>query len=118
VDPIIVEGLLVQAEGEHVRLILEPYCLDFDIDDLLDVRELPWPAGLIEGTAIPARVTLKPGARVLQLASAVAYRDVLWERRLPFALATRRTSTFDVQPVMKQREDTFFAARGLKERLS
>ena len=117
-DPIVIEALLVRGEGEHVRVILGPYCLDFEADDVLDLEEVPLPDGVTEGSAIAARVTLKPGARLLGLGSANAYRDVLWNRGLPFALATRPTVIFEVDSAMKQREDAFFAARGLKERFS
>ena len=117
-DPMIIEALLVRGEGEHVRVILEPYCLDFDADDVLDLEELPLPPDVTEGSAIAARVTLKPGARLLGLGSADAYRDVLWNGGLPFALATRPTVDFEVDSAMKERENAFFAARGLKERFS
>ncbi len=48
-DPIIIEALLVRGEGEHVRVILEPYCLDFQADDVLDLEEVPLPPGITEG---------------------------------------------------------------------
>jgi hypothetical protein len=118
VDPIIIEALLVRGEDEHVRVILGPYCLDFDADDVLGLEEVPLPAGVVEGSAIAGRVTLKPGARLLGLGSSNSYREVLWNRGLPFALATRRTVIFEVDTAMKEREDVFFAARGLKERLA
>jgi hypothetical protein len=118
VDPIVIEALLVRGEGEHVRVILEPYCLDFDAGDVLDCEELPLPSGVMEGNAIAARVTLKPGARLLGLGSADAYRDVLWNRGLPFALATRPAAIFTVDSAMTDREDAFFAARGLQVRVS
>ena len=117
-EPIIVEALLVQAPGERVRLILDPYCLEFELEDVLDLEELPAPTGLAEGSAIPARVTLKPGARVLRISPAAAYREVLWQRRLPFALATRPTLIFEAQAEMRKREVAFFAARGLSDELS
>ena len=84
----------------------------------LDFEEVPLPSGVIEGSAIAARLTLKPGARLLALGSSDAYRDVLWNGRLPFALATRPTVIFQVDSAMKEREDAFFTARGLKERLT
>jgi hypothetical protein len=118
VDPIVIEALLVRGEGEHVRVILGPYCLDFDTGDVLDLEEVPLPAGVTEGSAIAARVTLAPGARLLGLGSASAYRDVLWNRGLPFALATRPAAIFEVESAMKEREDAFFAARGLQVRVS
>jgi hypothetical protein len=117
VDPIIIEALLVRGEGEQVRVILGPHCLDFDADDLLDLEPLPLPSGLREGSAIAARVTLKPGARLLGLNSSKAYQDVLWDRAQPFALATRPLATFQADAAMKAREHAFFAARGLKEHL-
>ena len=114
----IIEALLVRGEGEQVRVILAPYCLDFDADDVLDLEELPLPPDVTEGSAIAARVTLKPGARLLGLRSADPYRDVLWNRGLPFALATRHTAIVEVGAAMMERENAFFAARGLTERLS
>jgi hypothetical protein len=118
-DPIVVEALLVKGEGEDVRVILDPYCLDVDVDDVIQVEELPLPAGIAAGKAIAARVTLKSGARLRRLGSADVYRDVLWRRAIPFALATR--PAIDVELAddgMRERENAFFAARGLKERFS
>jgi hypothetical protein len=117
-DPIVVEALLVKAPDECVRMILEPYCLDFDLADVLDVEELAAPSDLIAGSAIPARVKLKAGARLLRISLAAPYREVLWKHRIPFALATRPTVVFDAQPEMKKREDAFFDARGLTAKLS
>jgi hypothetical protein len=117
-DPVIFEALLVKAPGKRVRVILAPYCLDFEIADVLDVEELLLPTGLIEGSAIPARVKLKPGARLLKISSADPYGDALWKRRIPFALATRSTLIFDAQSEMKRRENDFFRARGLEDKLS
>ena len=118
VDPIIIEALLVKGDGEEVRIIIGPYCMDLHADDLLDLEALPLPAGVTEGSAIAARVTLKPGARLLGLDSSNAYLAVLWDRGLPFALASRPTATFQANADMKAREDAFFAARGLTERAS
>ena len=117
-ESIVVESLVVQAPGDRVRLILEPYCLEFDLADLQKLEELPAPAGLIEGSAIAARVTLVPGARVLRISPSAPYREALWERRLPFALATRPAVIFEAQAPMRQREVEFFAARGLSDTLS
>jgi hypothetical protein len=118
-DPIIVEALLVKGEGEDVRVILEPYCLDVDVDDVIQVEEQPLPPGIAAGRAIAARVTLKPGARLRRLAAADAYRDVLWRRAIPFALATRPVVGVELaDDGMRERENAFFAARGLKEPFS
>lgn len=114
---IVVEALLVQAPGGCVRLILEPYCLEFRLADVLSLEELAPPPGLIEGAALPARVTLRPGAGVQRIAGVEPYRELLWKRRVPFALATRRAVLFDEQPEMRQRERAFFAARGLSDKL-
>ena len=117
-DSIIIEALLVRGEDQHVRMILGPYCLDVAADEVIDCEEVPLPRGVVEGSAIAARVTLKPGARLLGLGSSSAYRDVLWNRSLPFALATRPDIIFAVDSPMKEREDAFFAARGLTARCS
>lgn len=117
-EPIIIEALLVRGEGEQVRVILGQFCLDFEVDDVLGLEQVPLPAGVTEGSAIAARLTLRPGARLMGLGSADAYRDVLWSRELPFALATRPIETFEVDGAMKEREDVFFGARGLSERPS
>lgn len=118
-DPIVVEALLVKGEGEDVRVILEPYCLDVDVADVVQVEELPLPPGIAAGGAIAARVTLKPGARLRRLGSADAYRDVLWRRAIPFPLATRAVVDVEVaDDGMREREKAFFAARGLEERFS
>jgi hypothetical protein len=118
-DPIVVEALLVKGEGKDVRVILEPYYLDFDVDDVIQVEELPLPPGIAAGRAIAARVTLKPGACLRRLGSADAYRGVLWRRAIPFALATRPVVDFELAADgMSERENAFFATRGLRERFS
>ena len=118
-EPIIIEAFLVRGEDEDVRIILEPYCLDFGVDDVIHVEELPLPPGIAAGKAIAARVTLRPGARVRRLASADPYRFALGSREIPFALATRTVVDFEVADgEMTQREAAFFAARGLTERSS
>jgi hypothetical protein len=93
---------------------LDPYCLDFDLDDVVDVSELPPPKDLLPGSAIPAKVTLKPGARLLQIASSEPYRDLLWRRPTPFALSTRAHAQFAPSSGLVEREAAFFAGRGLK----
>jgi hypothetical protein len=118
VDPIVIEALLVAGEGESVRVLLGPYCLDVDAGDVMALDELPLPDGLIEGSAIAGRLTLKPGARLLRLGAADAYRKVLWRQALPFALATRPEILWQVDSAMQAREREFFAARGLTERLA
>jgi hypothetical protein len=117
-DPIVIEALLVKGVGEQVRVLLGPYCLDFETDDVIGLDEMPLPSGVAPGSAIAARVTLRPGARLFALGSADAYRDVLWSSGLPFALATRPIAVFEAYAAMKEREDAFFTARGLKERAS
>lgn len=117
-NPIQFEALLVKAENGYIRAILEPYCLEWIAEDVLDVEELPPPEGLIEGSAIAARVTLKPAARMTRITPSAAYRPHLWRKRLPFALATRTEVIFDDQPAMKRAEQKFFAARGLQDGLS
>lgn len=117
-DPIIIEALLVTGENDRVRVILGSYCLDFDADDLLDCEELPLPGGVKEGSAVAARVTLQPGARLRRLGTSQAYDAVLWEHEQPFALATRPARIFQVDSEMKAREEAFFIARGLKGRRS
>ena len=117
-NPIVIETLLVAGEGDCVRVILGPYCLDFDADEVLNLEEMALPCGVIEGSAIAGRVTLKAGARLLGISSADCYRDVLWSHAVPFALAVRSTAIFEVDRTLKEREEAFFAARGLTELIS
>jgi hypothetical protein len=118
-EPIVIEAFLVRGEDEDVRVILEPYCLDFAMDDVIQVEELPLPPGIGAGKAIAARVTLTPGARLRRLGSAEPYRFALWSREIPFALATRPVVDFELTAGgMTERENAFFAARGLAERFS
>lgn len=118
-EPIIIEAFLVRGEDEDVRIILEPYCLDFAVDDVIHVEELPLPPGIAAGKAIAARVTLRPGARLRRLGAADPYRFALWSREIPFALVTRPVVDFDVaDDGMTEREAAFFAARRLTERSS
>jgi hypothetical protein len=114
----VIEALLVKGENDQIRVILGPYCLDFEAGDVVDLEEMPLPSGVIEGAAIAARVTLGSGARLVGIGSADAYRDVLWRREIPFSLATRQIAVFKADAAMKERENAFFAARGLRERLS
>jgi len=116
-QPILMEGLLVQAQDGRARVILAPYCLDFEMDDVLDIEELPPPADLVPEKSIPVRVKIKSGARLLQISSADPYQDALWRRRTPFALA-RQSKLAPDHSEMKKREAEFFRARGLAEQTS
>jgi hypothetical protein len=117
-EPIVIEALIVRGEGTRVRVILEPYCLEFEADEVIDLDELPVPHGVAAGSAIAARITLTPGARLLHLGSADPYRGVLRSRDIPFALVTRPPLDFELDPAMRQREHAFFTSRGLEVRLS
>jgi hypothetical protein len=117
-NPIIIEALLVRSETGNVRMILEPYFLDFAHEDIVDVVELPLPRAVSEGSAIAARVTLRPGARLMRLGSAEPYRDALWTRDLPFALITRIGARSEPEPTLLARETAFLDSRGLRDRFS
>src|SRR3954454_22137539 len=60
-NPIVFDALLVRGEGRTVRAIVDSICLELDAEDVIAIAELPAPAALIEGAAIPARVTLRGG---------------------------------------------------------
>jgi hypothetical protein len=113
-EPIVIEALVVRGEGARVRVILDPYCLEFKVDDVIDLEELPLPHGVAAGSALAARITLTPGARLLHLGSVDPYRAVLWRRDIPFAVVTRPTVDFELDPAMKERESAFFKSRGLE----
>jgi hypothetical protein len=112
-NPIVFDALLVRGEGRTVRAIVDSICLELDAEDVIAIAELPAPAALIEGAAIPARVTLRGGARLLKVAPAAAYRERLFRQRLPFSLATRQHPATGDDGELRRAEDAFFAARGL-----
>lgn len=110
----IVEGLLVQAPSGRVRLILGHYCFDFEDEDIVDVDELPPPPGLIEGSAIPARVTINVGARLFQIRSSEPYSSVLFRHVTPFVFASRSQEPAPGdESFLRARETEFFNRRGL-----
>lgn len=111
-DPIVVDALVVQARDGHIRIILGNYCLDFETEDILEIAELPSPNGLVEGSALPARVTLRAGAKLFRLASSAPYSEALWRWRKPFVFSTRTEPVSLSDPEMARKEADFFRARG------
>ncbi len=109
---IVVEALLVRAEDHGVRLIVGDLCLEFSRDDVIAAEQLPTPEGLVEGSAIAAKVTLRPRAPVVRIASSRAYLPLLFATRLPFSLSSRQPVHSDDSEILKA-EAAFLATRGL-----
>jgi hypothetical protein len=112
-EALVVEGLLVKAPPQRVRIILAPYCLEFDCDDVVSIIELPLPEQIIPGRAIAVRVELVACARLLRIALADSYDAFLWKRPVPFGIATRRPPTLENQQRIRQLEEAFKSANGL-----
>jgi len=84
-----VSGFLLRGEDNAVRLVSGGLCLDLLAEDVLAVEEQPLPDGLARSVAIPVRMTLRAGARVLRLCVADMYVPLLFKKRVPFAMRTR-----------------------------
>jgi hypothetical protein len=112
-DPIVIESLIVKTSDSRVRVLLGDHCLDFNPDDVLGLEELPPPGGLIPGSAVFARISIRAGARLMGMVSAKDYQPILWAWRNPFVFATRtvlhkwENEDFGVQ------EQDFYRLRGI-----
>lgn len=113
-EPITIESLVVKSPDSLVRVLLGEHCLDFHPDDVLDLQELPRPDGLIPGSAVLARISLRSGAALMGIASGKAYQPLLWDWPQPFCLATRPTRMACGENDMAEQERAFFRQRGIR----
>lgn len=110
---IALDGLLLRTSGGIVRLAVGPVCLDFAVVDLIAVDERPGAAG--GPMALPVRLHLRPGARLLAAAPAAPYEALLHEDPLPFAYATRPDPPdLRLAPGFAAREAAFRRRNGLE----
>lgn len=114
--PLALEGVLVAAPADRVRIVVEPHCFDLNPEDVIDVEELPPPPGLVTVHGCAARLSLVAGARLLGVTPAAPYRDKLWRGREPFSLMTRSVQRVVVGDERFRRlEAEFYRAAGLAE---
>ena len=86
-----IDGFLIRGEAGMVRLVTGHLCLDFAAADVIGVEEQELPEDIGTGFAIPVRLRLASGARLLKAEPADIYEPLLYKVRQPFAIAVRQT---------------------------
>ena len=105
-----IEGIMVASHPGQVRLLVDQLLIDLEESDVASVTELPLPDGLDARMALPVRLELRRGARLLGAGSAAAYEDVIWGRGQLFAIRTRRDELpWQIGESYRQLARTFFA---------
>jgi hypothetical protein len=88
---IIIDGFIIRGEDGTVRIVTGHLCLDFAVDDVTGIEEQALPEDVGTGLAIPVRLRLVSGARLLNASPADIYEPLLYKVRQPFAIAVRKT---------------------------
>ena len=88
-ENIVLDGLIVRAPADRIRLVTNELCLDFDRASVVHIEEVKPPNGVNTKLAAAVRVFLQRGARILDISPSEFYRNLLYEGQQPFAVATR-----------------------------
>ena len=88
---VIIDGFLIRGEAGVVRIVTGHLCLDFAAEDVTGVEEQALPEDVGTGLAIPVRLRLVSGARLLHASPSDIYEPLLYKVRQPFAIAVRKT---------------------------
>lgn len=115
-EPIRIEGVLVRPAGRDstVGLLLGPYYVELSADDILDFEVTRPPLGLRADRAQAVVVTLRRGARLLDMVSARSMEDQVFERSIPFSLRTRSRPEVLERSRFEVKEAAFFETRGAR----
>jgi hypothetical protein len=109
------KGFLLRGRNGALRVIVNDMCLEFAIEDVADIAELPLRGGQESGFAIPVQVTLTRGARLLDVSPASTYWALLGERVMPFAYVVRDTPPpMEDSPRFRALEAAFRKEHGLE----
>ena len=109
----ILDGYLLRGLNGRVRLVTGHLCLELDQADVLKVAQHALPPGIQEGFAVPVRLFLRIGARILDISSSHPYRDLLCKPRHPFAISVRADSALFPSPRYRQLEQAFLRRHGI-----
>jgi hypothetical protein len=88
-EEVVLAGFLLRGGAGAVRIVAGSLCLDFAADDVVAVYELPLADGVEPSFAIPVRLRLRVGARLLDASPADLYEELLVKDPQPFAIAAR-----------------------------
>jgi hypothetical protein len=92
-EDVVLAGFLLRGGPDAIRLVTGGLCLDFAAQDVVAVDEQTLPQGVRQGFAIPVRLRLRVGARLLSASRSDVYEQLLVKDREPFAIAARADQT-------------------------
>ncbi len=108
-------GFLLRSPRGEVRVVTGGLCLTFAAQDVIEAAERSLPDGLEAGGAIPVRMSVRRGARLLGVGPADPYQPSLVRSRLPFAMRVRDAPPVEVQtPRYQALEASFRRRHGLE----
>jgi hypothetical protein len=83
------EGVLIRAPKGCVRLVSGHLCLDFDVDDIVEVQTAGASEAGILHFGVHVLLRLRAGARLLRACPSDVYKDLIRVRRRPFVMSCR-----------------------------
>jgi hypothetical protein len=109
-----IEGIMVAGHPGQIRLLVDQAVIDLNENDVVSASELPGSPDLEETLAQPVRLTLRRGARLLDVGAAEPYRGVVWQQVELFAMRTRREEpAWEMSESFRDLERQFFASYGI-----
>jgi hypothetical protein len=86
-----IEGYLLRGGEETLRIVIGDLALEFAIEDVLEVAEVEGVPPERSSLAVPVRLTLNIGARLMGCSPAAAYHPLLDRVNQPFAYEVRKS---------------------------
>jgi len=114
-DGLQIEGVLIRAPQGRVRLVTGHLCLDFDVDEVVEVKMVAVSDVGNPHFGIHVLLQLRTGARLLQACPSDVYRDLVEVRRRPFLMSCRSSiHILPNAPRFRAREQTFLRQYGVE----
>jgi hypothetical protein len=112
-DDLMLSGYMLRAAAGSLRIVTGGLALEFAHEDVIEVTDEESPEST--GFAVPVRLRLKHGARLLDCSLSAAYLSLLAQPVEPFAYRVRKTLP-PMQPAPRWRaiEQSFRELHGLE----
>jgi hypothetical protein len=113
-DGLCVEGLLLRAGNDRIRLLINNLCLELNSADVISVKEISDDEGSQPHFGIHVMLLLKKGAHLLDIFSGEHLAN-FWTGRRPFSLSARSSPReLRSSPKFRALEKSFLEQRRLK----
>jgi len=114
-DGMALAALLVSAPAGRVRLFVRPLYLEFKVEDVTLIQEIPVPQEIRPRSAIAVEVKLRPGAALEAIYSTEILPVSVMGGLVPFALATRPAPLMlPPSPRFKNKEEEYLRLHGIE----